>query len=162
MADSIRQLLWNEIKVRFQSIRTANGYETEVGQKCFAWRDLESSPFSADELKEIGPHFMLSDPHCVFEQNVANSQDSKLTIEVYAACFGTPPDDMARKILADIYRCLGQDRQWKQGGSGPKLAIDTRPGEDFIDLTHQNIRLAGVRVNFTVWFRTRSFDPYTQ
>lgn len=154
------QRLFDAVKVRFQAIHTNNGYQTDVGQKCFAWRDLNKSPFTLDDA----PCIMVRDPNRETSVlGVITAHDHTLTIEVYACAMApdsSPPDNFARLILCDLDQAIGVDRQWTV--DGVKLARDTLPGSDAMETVHTGDRIIGVRKTFTIIFRTRAFDPYNQ
>lgn len=162
--DSLWQRLFDAVKVRMQSIHTANGYETTIGACCFAWRDLSRSPFTEAELEERLGGFAIRDPNRRTESGrVINTHDHTLTIEMVGVCFASansPPDNFARRMLSDIDRAIGQDIKWTVNGT--ILARDTQPGEDVIESAHAGDRLVVVRKTFTINFRTGRFDPYNQ
>ena len=158
--DSLWQRLFDAVKVRMQAIHTANGYETDLGTHGFTWRDLSRSPFTESEC----PCFMIRDPRRESNsEGLINSHDHRLTIEMLAVAYASassPPDNFARRMLCDIDRAIGVDRQWSI--DGVKLARDTVPGEDAIESIHAGDRMIAVRKTFTINFRTRIFDPYNQ
>lgn len=158
--DSYWQRLFDAVKVRMQSIHTANGYETDLGTHAFTWRDLGRSPFTAAEA----PCFMIRDPRRETNSDgVINAHDHRLSIEMIAVAYAgesSPPDNFARRMLSDIDQAIGVDRQWSVDGVA--LARDTVPGEDAIEGVHAADRMIVVRKTFTILFRTRRFNPYAQ
>lgn len=162
--DSLWQRLFDAVKVRMQGIHTANGYETTVGAKMFAWRDLGRSPFSEAELATSLGGFCIKDANRKTEPGlVINKHDHTLQIEMLGACFASassPPDNYARRMLCDIDKAIGVDLKWTVDGT--MLARDTIAGEDVIEAAHAGDRLVVVRKTFTIIFRTARFDPYTQ
>lgn len=162
--ESLWQRVFDAVKFRMQEIRTANGYETNVGAKCFAWRDLSRTPFTEAELSESLGGFILRDASRRTESGrVINTHDHTLQFEMVGACFASassPPDNFARRMLCDVDRAIGQDIKWTVEGT--PLARDTQPGEDVIEAAHAGERLVVVRKTFTVNFRTQRFDPYNQ
>lgn len=172
MPKSLRQLLWETMRDRLRTIRRAAHYETEMGARFYAWRDLANSPL--DEIKpEDNPEengcYSMRDPDCETEQKVSNRMDHTLTFEIQGAVWGTPPDGVARQALADIEKCIGVDRQWTipnpsgvDGDPPVKLALDTRLVSDRINVVHLDNRYAVVTKTIHVIFRTASFNPYAQ
>jgi hypothetical protein len=162
--DSLWQRLFNAVKERMQTIHVNNGYETNIGTKCFAWRDLNRTPFTEAELQENVGAVVVRDPSRKTEQGkVINTHDHTLTIEVLAVRFATassPPDNYARKMLSDIDKAIGVDRLWTVDGVA--MARDTIALEDSIDAVHAGDRLIAVRKTFNIIFRTQRFDPYNQ
>lgn len=160
-SESLWQQLFDAVKVRFQRIYVSNGFETNVGQHCLTWRDLQTNPIQPSEF----PCITLRDVkrETMRESRVINSHDHELTIEVYAgakASDSSPPDNFARRILADLDKAIGEDLKWTVGEV--KLALDTIPGTDEIEAVHTGDRIVGVKKTFTIRFRTRRFDPYNQ
>jgi len=166
---SIRQQIFNAVKVRFQDIRQINGFATEVGKHCFAWRDLDKSPFTTTKTDddgnivgdtgelEDGGAINISDPERDPDDGVLSAHHQILTIEVIAAATAggfTPPDNHARRIEADLLSAIGQDVRW--GG----LADDTLPGKSSLNVGHLGDRVAWVKLMFQIKFRTLRFNPY--
>lgn len=161
---SIRQKIFDAVKVRFEGIRQENGFATEIGKRCFTWRAIgtDESPFTTAELADAGV-INISDADREPDNGVLTVHDQALTIEVLGASSAavvSPPDAMARAIEADLLVAIGQDRQWTVDGA--KLAKDTVPGKSTIGVGHLGDRVAWVRLSFTIRFRTNRFDPYTQ
>jgi hypothetical protein len=155
------QRLFDAVKVRMQGIYVVNGYETDIGAHCFTWRDLTKHPLTEAEC----PCIALRDPtrDTSPQSSVITAHDHTLTIEVAAAAIGSvqaPPDNLARRILCDIDKAIGQDRQWTV--DGVKLARDTLPGQDRLETAHVGDRIVGVTKTFTIIFRTRQWDPFNQ
>ena len=158
--DSLWQRLFDSVKVRLQGILIANGYETDIGTHCFAWRDLSKSPFTEAEMPCCAVRDLTRDSSVL---SVITAHDHTLTIEVSAmamASLETPPDNFARRILSDIDKAIGVDRQWEV--DGVKLGRDTLPGNDKMETVHSGDRIVGVTKTFTIIFRTRAWDPYNQ
>lgn len=155
---TIRQQIFNAVKIRFEGIYQVNGFATEVGKHCFSWRDLDKKPFTAEELADGGA-IVIADPDREPGEGVLTAHDQVLTIEVVAASTAdgyTPPDNHARRIEADLLVAIGSDRRWGT------LAKDTLPGKSEIRVNHGGDRVAAVKLTFQILFRTRQFDPYQQ
>lgn len=163
-------MLWETVRDRLRSIRRAAGYQTEMGARFYAWRDLANSPL--DEIKptstDVTGCFSMRDPECSTEQKVSGRMDHTLTLEIQGAVWGTPPEDLARMALADIEKCLGVDRQWSVpdpngvGGPDVKLAMDTHLVSDRINVVHMQERYAVITKTVHLIFRTAMFNPYSQ
>lgn len=162
--ESLWQQLFDAVKDRFKTIHTNNGYETDVGTKFFAWRDLGRTPFTREELSESLGGFMLRDPNRRTEHGqIINTHEHTLTIEVIGACFAaasSPPENFARRMLCDLDKAIGVDIKWTVNEVA--LARDTVAGEDVIEVAHAGERLVQVRKTFTILFRTARFNPYAQ
>ena len=168
---SIRQQIFDAIKVRFQRIRQVNGFATELGKHVFAWRDLTNHPFTTTKIDEDGNEvgetgeledggaINISDPERDPDDGVITSHNQILTIEVIAAATAganSPPDNHARRMEADILSAIGEDVRWGN------LALDTLPGKSSLNVGHMGDRVAWVRLQFQIKFRTKRFNPYEQ
>lgn len=149
-----------------QLIRVVNGFETEIGACAFTWRDLSRSPWSESELSTSLGAFNLRD----FQRTTGNGSDAygklinchvhELEIEINGACLAgkiSPPDNHARRMVCDIDRAIGIDTKWTI--DGVKLAMDTQPGSDQIEVAHSGDRIIQVRKTFKIFFRTGRFSP---
>lgn len=145
------QLVIDAIKTRFAAITVANGYATNLGEKLFEWREMES--FDSSELPAIN----LKDPQGETVQALSGVHDHKLTI--WAELLWANRSNIAadvRLMIADVQKAIGVDRRW--GG----IARDTDP-QGFEILVQQNsgaVNVGGCRFKFDVTYRTKSFDPY--
>lgn len=165
MAVSMWQQLFDALKVRLQSIRVANGYQTDIGENVMAWRDLSKNPFTQQE----SPCCTVRDTQRSREVDADTIQAHyfQLSVEIVAcaaAAFSSPPDNLARAIIADIDRALGLEAA---GGrrftvNGVNLALDTLLGEDTIEAVHSGDRFVVIRKTFTIRFRTGLFRPDSQ
>lgn len=161
MADSIHQKIFNAVKTRFQGIRIDGGYETEIGAHAFAWRDFIHSPLAPEEM----PGFSLKDrqvePSGRPETITRHYHEISFEVQAMAsATTSSPPDNHARRIIADLTKAIGVDRKWTTDSVA--IAIDTEPGNAGIESVHLGDRVVFIRYEFTVRFRTGIFDPYTQ
>jgi hypothetical protein len=152
MADSLREQIMAAVAVRFALIKPANGYETTIGERTHKWRvtDINDAELPAHNFRDVS---------CEIEQAVSKLHFHTLKIESVAVA--KKPIDMAvdkfgRKMIADIWKAIGVDRQW----SG--LASDTNPVRDEMDIEQDDRQLVGVRVEFEIKYRTLSFNPYIQ
>ncbi|HLE18673.1 MAG TPA: hypothetical protein VI728_10365 [Syntrophales bacterium] len=147
MADSKRQQLIDAIDARFKTIKTTNGYETELGNNVFAWR---SSPIEAAEL----PCLLYRDTNETIELTIG-AHIHTLTIETEIITSGGTAIKDIRKMLADIIKCIGADLTW--GG----IAEDTLPvaGED-IKIEQQENIITGAKLSFAAQYVTEPFNPY--
>lgn len=159
------QQLFDAVKVRFQSITTANGYQTNIGAKVFAWRDTQRSPFTQEE----SPCCTIRDLSRKHDQDSDTVQRHywQLSMEVVAcasAVLQAPPDNLARAMIADMDRALGLAAAGgrKFNVNGVDLALDTLLEEDAMEAVHSGDRFVVVRKTFTIRFRTGAFSPYTQ
>lgn len=158
---SIWQQIFDAVKFRFQEIRINNGYETEIGAHAFSWRDLDASPMHENEL----PGFSLRDLSRSYEPEAQtiNRHHFLLRFEVKAesvAVVSSPVDKHARRMISDLDKSLGVDRQWEIGGV--KLAKDTLPDTDTIETVHRGELIVRVTKTFGIRYQNLFFNPYQQ
>lgn len=150
MADSRRQQIVDAVKTRFQAITVAGGYETNIGNNVFEWRDIPSVMVEENDM----PCVLVRDPRTEITQRVSKVQDHDLTIEAAVVTATATIPVQVRKMIADIYKAIGVDRTW--GGK----ALDTLPVKDEMGVEHAGKRFGGATVTFTIRHRTLSYDPY--
>jgi hypothetical protein len=156
MADSIRQKIFDLVIARFRGILTTGGYETNLGQQVFGWRDLVNKPLMETELPAIN----LRDVKCTIDPQTAGIWHHQLEIEAdIIASSGTTTAQDVRKMLADVYKSIGVDRFWTDGG-GIRRAFNTEPKTDEIAVEQESKVVGGARINFVIHYRTKSFDAY--
>lgn len=151
------QTLVDLVKQRFQSIRTANGYNTDLGLRVTFWRDLAAVNWQTEELPAVN----LRDRSAECEQVMIGKQEHTITFEADAATKAANLDIEGRKILADIIKAIGVDRLWTDAGTGVQMAQDTLPRSWEMDVKASGTNVAFVRFTFTIRLRMANFDPYT-
>jgi hypothetical protein len=156
MADSIRQKIVDLVLTRFKGILVSGGYETNLGQQVFGWRDTANKPFAETELPAIN----IRDVRDTIQPQTAQIWHHQLEVQadIIAASGVTTAQDI-RKMLADVYKAIGVDRFWTDGG-GIKRAFNTEPKTDESALEQENKIIGGARINFVIHYRTKSFDAY--
>ncbi len=152
MPDSRRQILVAAMLTRFAGIRMTAGYETNLGMNAFAWRDTKTTPFTAEQLAT--GCLNLRDAKRETNQVLVNKHEHDLSINCEIAVADGVEAATVRKMLADLDKAIGVDRKW--GG----IAFDTDPGDDSILVAQNGTTITGASYNFTVHYRTASFDPY--
>lgn len=153
MADSRRQDLIDAVLARCKLITIAGGYQTNLGENAFVWRDTKASPFTEAELATGALN--LRDPKQVSAQQLVNKHHHELSLVAEIALTEGVEAKRARQAIADIFKAIGVDRKWSS------LAFDTLPDSDAILVAQNGVTVTGAVVNFTVHYRTASFDPYT-
>lgn len=156
MADSIRQKIVDAVETRFQGILTSGGYETNLGNNVFVWRDTQKVPLTSDEL----PALVLFDKQCEGTEDgqVLNRHHFRLTMIADIFTDSSTGDTFVRKAIADLHKAIGVDEQWTV--STVKLAIRTKPVMDQIDIEQQEEIISAARFAFVIEFRTNRWDPY--
>lgn len=153
MPTSRRQTLIDAVVTRLRSILTAGGYETNLGQQIHVWRDTTAAPWTAAELANGALN--LRDPKQASTQELVNKHHHILDLVCEIAVASGLEANVIRKMIADVFKAIGVDRKW----SG--AAFDTLPGDDQILVAQNGTAITGALVNFTIHYRTASFDPYT-
>lgn len=158
MADSIRQKIVDAVEARLETILTSGGYETDIGQNVFVWRDTDRVPFKSDEL----PALVIFDKQCEHteEGEVLSRHRFRLTMIVDVFADSSTGDTFVRKAISDLHKAIGVDQQWTV--SGTKLALITRPVMDQIDIEQKEEIISAARFAFMIEFRTNRWDPYNQ
>lgn len=145
MADTIRQQIMNAVKTRLQAITVINGYNFDLGNKVFEWKD---SPFADNEM----PGLIYKDVSCDISQVEGHRCNLHIEIEI-AARAGSIALDI-RKMIADIYKAIKVDIQWGL------LAMDTLPEGDSMMIDEGGKLIGGVSIKFIILYRTKEWDPY--
>jgi hypothetical protein len=168
MADSVRQQLADAIKTRFQTILIANGYQTNIGQNVFLWRNLERDPLNESETQLLS----LSDWKEITEPKISSQGDHHRTlfwhVEAENVVAVTEADAVGRKILADIEKVLGIDIKWMTtpGNLTTALAfntlpVDTQDGTSLMEVEQRDRVIVSVKYQFKIEYRTPRWDAFT-
>lgn len=141
---SKRQDIVNAVKTRMLTVRTANGYATEIGADQSEWNVTGKSP------QELPSHEVRDEvEEAVVDKPNSGLYERRLEITVIAELLedGAGATN-ARLALADIIKAVGVDTTW--GG----LAKFTLPVEERIRVAEEGQRISGVTVVFqVVYFR---------
>lgn len=150
------QTLVELVKRRFQDIRIANGYNTDLGLRVTLWRDTTTANWQTEELPAVN----LRDKSAEIEQVMVSRQEHNITFEADAATKAANLDIEGRKILADMLKAIGVDRKWRDEATGLDMASDTLPRSWDMDVKASGTNVAFVRLTFTIRLRMANFDPY--
>lgn len=116
MADK-RQQIVDAIKVRLAGIRTANGYNTEIGLHVFEWK---VKAFSESELPGVA--FRDTDPKV--RELTGGMQEVSLPVEfIIGAASGASTMQVLREAIEDVLSAINSDFTW--GGLAWDTAVDT-------------------------------------
>lgn len=148
MSDTIRQQIVTAFDTRMKTIKTANGYETNLGNSVYEWLQAP--------LQEDDPVSLNYRDRSNVTVRAVGCHEHRLTMEVVLAITKAATPAQVRKMIADVIVCVGTDPQW----SG--LAEDTRPvSDEEIEIEHRGRKIAGVSLKFEIQHNTAPFDPYT-
>ncbi len=149
MADTIRQQIIDAIDERFKLIKVVNGYETNLGNSVYQWKAVsyEGADLPLIEYRDISNESGIG-PN--------PTHDHRLTIEAeIVVAAGNTTAAQIRKMIADVKKAIGTDLRW--GG----LAITTEPISDSMVIEQNEKIIGGVKINFTIIYRTMAWDEYT-
>lgn len=144
-----REAIMQSIMSALAQISTANGYNTNVGASVHEWRAV---PFDPSDL----PALNVRD---LFEETEVGSPQSKwalrtLYVQIEALTVGQGGPQLAREIVADIERALGNVTAFEDGTS---IQVEpTLTGRFLLD-QHERA-FVGVIYEFKVKYQTRKFD----
>lgn len=126
-----RQEIVDAIKARLSSIRTANGYDTDLGLHVFEWK---VTAFADSEL----PGVCFRDTEQLVAELTGGMRNISLTVEfILGAAAGAATASIVRQGIGDVVRCIDSDPTW--GG----LAWDTAIQSDEMFMDHDG-RLTGL------------------
>ena len=140
---SDRQEIVDAIKNRLSSIRTANGYGTELGLHVFEWK---VTVFADSEL----PGVAFRDTEQTVAELTGGYRNNSLTIEfILGAATGASTPGIVRQAIADVLRCIDSDPTW--GG----LAWDTAIQTDEMFMDHDGKLTGLAKVTAVVKYQTQ-------
>lgn len=137
-----RQTLVDRILARFANIKTANGYQTNVGAKTKEW---QTTPLDENELTTI----LVRDPIALRRTDPNGENSSKHTwatqiiVDLVFPETGQSPAE-ARKGISDINKAVGVDQTW--GG----LAKRSEQVSERLIIDQTGTRVGGAQVIFNV------------
>jgi hypothetical protein len=137
-----RQEIVDAIKNRLASIRTANGYGTELGLHVFEWK---VTAFADSEL----PGVCFRDTEQTVAELTGGFRNVSLTIEfILGAASGSATSSVVRQAIGDVVRCIDSDPTW--GG----LAWDTAIQSDEMFMDHDGKLTGLAKVTAVVKYQT--------
>jgi hypothetical protein len=166
MADTIRQKIVDALLARLATIRTAAGFETNIGRSLFEWRDLEASPFAPDveliaesdlsalnikDKAEPAIDALVQGRHekdLQFELEIGTNKKTETTSVAY----------WLRKIIGDVEKCLANHTAWittVHVHSVSAISVNEMAVIQTGDVLGQ------AKLEFSIRYSNRRFDPYT-
>lgn len=139
MADSKRQQILSAIDTRLKTIKTINGYETNLGNKIYAWKatPLDDVDLPAAEYRDIANDHFKPAPIGSFRW--------ALTIEIgVITASGTTTISDIRKMIGDVYKAIGTDITWST------LAQWTEQPSDKVEIEQQEKTIGGAKIVFQI------------
>lgn len=141
---SIRQSIIDAVRTRLGTIRTANGYGTDIGTNVLEW---QTAPVPSGDL----PAVSFRDADNEVAEWTMRERDNRVAVVIEAFGRDVTPGTV-RQYAEDIYAAIAVDETW--GG----LALVTDPVSDTIDLktTEEGVGRATVRI--LIEYQTAKWD----
>lgn len=154
MPETKRQKLIDAVLARMQTIRTANGYETDLGSNVDDWR----VNWDSKELPALSVLDTVAEVAFLNDQPTAARQ--MCTLPVMLRIYGKSDSRAAdlRKMLADVVRAIGTDPYWTS--EGVRLALWTRVTREGIVNDPESFEIGGAAVEIEIAYLQNSFDTY--
>ncbi|MFA6148662.1 MAG: hypothetical protein WC899_10690 [bacterium] len=142
-----RQEIVDAIRARVALIRTANGYDTDLGAHVFEWK---VTAFSEGEL----PGLCFRDTEQTVAELTGGVRNASLTVEfILGAAAGTATPSIVRQGIGDVVRAIDSDPTW--GG----LAWDTAIQSDEMFMDHDGKLTGLAKVTAIVKYQTLRAVP---
>ena len=141
-----RQQIMDAVKSRLQTITTVNGYNTNLGNNVYEWKE---TAFAENEMPGIDYH----DSRCERFDGVLNRFRWRLNVELEIATQDATAVSDVRKMIADVYKAIGTDDTW--GG----LAITTgQPESDEMRVMKEERFIAGALIGMFIIYETSLWE----
>jgi len=149
MADSIRKQIVAAVITQLETITTVNGYNTDVGNSVYEWRE-----YPVDESET--PCLIVADTECETVDEGGDIHDHRLTIEIGIEVSGSSSAGDMRNVLADLNKAVGVgvEENWSN------LAYNTEPVGDSTDMEHKERIFSDTIFQLVICFRTPAWNPY--
>lgn len=162
-----RQRIVDAVVARMQSIRVANGYQSDAGAL------VEDSPqrFDESDLVEqpsrcaLGVYDLPDEVSKESKHSKGATHRMRVQVRVFKSLSVTPAE--MRVILGDVVAAVGTDVTrpelygllWPDE-TGKYLAIDTEPAQEGLLMPEQALETFAAAVEVTIVYATALFDPY--
>lgn len=151
MPTSLRQKFVDLVVARMQTILTAGGYETNIGQRV---ADSQTH-WDQSELPATSVFDLVNEPSIENIRSRRQTNRMPLEIRVFTVS-GTLPTE-ARKIIADVYKAIRVDPFWTVAGKNTVIA--TYPKRDGFD-RNESFEITACIVEVEIEYFSNTFDPY--
>lgn len=166
LTKSKRERIMDLVIARLRTIKTENGYQTNIGNNVDYWRtgsfseeemsDKTDGALGVRDLDEIKS--VEGDNRKVARGIGAEMFERDIHVQVEIAKTGSQSPTDVHKIIADIETAIGKDVRWHEGAKS--LAVGTRPRIDRSLVDQQTLKTAGVVYEFFIRYVTHAFNPY--
>lgn len=160
---TLRQQIVDALLTRFRTIKTDNGYETNAGHYVFEWKDLDNSPWNAEEVAEGAINVKdKSEPGT--DSTVQGRHEKELQFELDIGTNKSVGNTLTvaqqvRKILGDIEKSLDDSGTWITGIAIRSISPFTVNEASIVQTGNV---LGAARVQFSIKYTNQRFDPYNQ
>lgn len=138
MADSIRQQIMAAVVARFEGIKKASGYKTDLGLSIAHWRPV---PWQDADL----PACTIRDTSAENLPATTRSFNNVITVDLDISCSsGSTTITDAYGIIADVFAAIGTDPTWGD------LAFTTHVPENEIAVDQEDKIIAGVTIRMII------------
>lgn len=143
---------WQELSAvildRFQGIRVADGYQTNLGMSVHEWRTAAVDPENETDVLNV----RQSDEVI---QDTIGEDHHRLRVRCELIVVGEDAPTRIKAARADVLKAISTDLTW--GG----LAEHTSPGETSeLQLDHASRKVIGLVVEFIVHYVTAPWSAY--
>lgn len=150
---TIREHVISLINTLLKTIKTANGYNLNLGNNIFWWRD---TPLQISELPGIRCKDTVETTVRAIGQH-----EHILAIEAIISLESSDTGATARQAIADVVNALGTNVSPNICLNGYAQDINP-PDSEVFEVVHEGVKGYGVAMKFGVEYVTAPFDPYTQ
>lgn len=146
--DSRRQRIIDKLVSIFQTITTANGFRSEVGNNVYEWKtdNYQDVDLPAMNVRDVSEEITPRGTNHIYT----------LTIEIEARVTASTSTADAREVIADIHSLMG---------SYPNLdglAYLVRPLQNtLLDFDKKDKKYSSISITLEVQYATKIFQPYT-
>lgn len=141
----LRQQIVNAIKLRFEGITIANGYNTDIGKTVDEWiaYDPEDVDLDLERISVRDAICRKTEPDEI-DDNTAGRHYKLLTVYVFVMNGGTTTPEILRMKIEDVLKAIGEDETW--GG----IAIGTELEGDETGISQKRRKLGETRITIMV------------
>lgn len=152
---SKRQKIVDAIIARMQTIKTVDGFLTNIGENV---RDYETN-WQTEEMPGLSVCDLVSD-NSSEDYHDGGLQFYEMPVALRIFANARTDAALLRKMIADINTAIGKDVRWKVNEIG--LADWTKPMREGIihDNTNNNFEIAGAEVVILIRYHTKIFNSF--
>jgi hypothetical protein len=147
MADTVRQLIAENIMTRLGAISITNGYSTDYGLVA-EWK------LTALEESDYPALVFLDDSNTVVD-NIPSVISNIVHCRICIYARGTETPSQLRNMIQDVYKCLGADI-WCGG-----YADDLKILDDNFAMAQKDNVYGSIDIRFDVYYDCRAYDLTT-